>query len=120
MVCITFMSGLIKHMSNTNHTHIIEKGGGGSGWLSYGVASSQWCMCVFVCTLWVMRGRVCMYIYAMSVGVVCMRMYFVCMYAMPVCMCVVYCLSSLLCWGNAPCYTARNNMLDYTILYYAS
>ena len=40
-----------------------------------------------------MRGRVCMYIYAMSVGVVCMRMYFVCMYAMPVCMCVVYCLS---------------------------
>ena len=74
------------------------------------------CLCVYIMG----HEGPGMYVYIRYVCGGGVHAYVFCMYAMPVCMCVVYCLSSLLCWGNAPCYTARYNMLDYNILYYAS
>ena len=70
-----------------------------------------------------------MYIYAMSEGVVHVRMYCVCMHAMPVYMqgvlskAAYHHVRSIMIMrvlGNALCYTARYSLLYNTILCYAS
>ena len=68
-----------------------------------------------------------MYIYAMSEGVVHVRMYCVCMHAMPVYMQGVLSKAAyhdvrsimIMRVGNALCYTARYSLLYNTILCYA-